>query len=154
MYDKSAELAAYGEEEALKQDGSWFRFEAQLQKSRLKTTGLDTIERLTDDAVWQAIEKRWDACGWGVSLPKKNTFWAALEKAQEKDRVGLLGFMAAARYEVTYLLRSSSVNRLKRLADSLGLVPGISLDSIGLPTRRVCLRAGKIPDDETDSATA
>lgn len=144
IYDKSADLARWEVEERLLSGTPMFRFESQVQRDRLERLGLRRLSEITDERVWQALEERWDATGWGSPLPGRTDLFGAVKGLSVAVQEGLLGYLVLAESGDTAHMSRSHVAERKRLAKSLGLTPGTPVDLLGAPDRRIDLRAGCI----------
>lgn len=144
IYDKSAELRNLELEERFHWDKRVYRFESQLQRDRLKTFGVTTLDRIDDEAVWNVLERRWDACGWGIELPgQEGGLDELLLSLGEKDRIPFLGFMVATAEGITDKVDSKQRKRLSRIAKDMGLVPGLPVSSYRKMTKFLSLWHGK-----------
>jgi len=152
LYDKAAELAAHTKDETLAaaNDG-WYRFETQLEKDRIKRFGFSKLSGITRERVWQALEARWDKCGWGVMLPEQGRLKEMLENVPIKERMEFLGFLEAANRHQTSIMHPPQIAKMQKLAKKLGVTPGVSLDEQGLLTRQLSLYEGKIISLQDDS---
>lgn len=147
LYDKAAELAAHTKDDTLAaENDGWYRFETQLEKDRIKRFGFSKLSGITRERVWQALETRWDKCGWGVMLPEQGQLKEMLENVPIKERMAFLGFLEAASRHQTALMHPPQVTKMQKLAKKLGVTPGVSLDEQGLLTRQLSLYEGKIID--------
>jgi hypothetical protein len=142
LYDKAAELAAHTKDEVLgaANDG-WYRFETQLEKDRIKRFGFSKLSGITRERVWQALEVRWDKCGWEEML----------ETVPIKERMEFLGYLEAASRHQTSLMHPPQIAKMQKLAKKLGVTPGVSLDEQGLLTRQLSLYDAKIIDLKDES---
>lgn len=144
FYDKSAELHDKGFEESLDQTGHWFRYEIQLEKERLKRHGFYTLAEIADDRIWEALEMRWDKCGWGVSLPEPNKLGLVLEGLSNGDQSGLLALLAAQALGLPIPMSAGTESKFRKLATQLGLTPGMALNELGPATGFLSLHAGGV----------
>jgi hypothetical protein len=144
IYDKDLELHKSSPDEKLSQNGRWFRFEAQLQKDRLKSHGLASLADVSDLKVWKAIESRWDKCMWGVKLPEGGKVREALYGLSPTEKVALLGFLAASLFGITHDLPSARVKKYSKMCSQLGLTPGVPLEKLGVANRELSLWEGRI----------
>lgn len=145
IYDKSAELAGYKADETFSENGNWFRFEAQLQKKRLINLGLKTLATIDDESVWFAIQYRWKACNWGVSLPEPGTLGELLATIPTQAiKSGVLLVLAASSLGLTHLFTQSKMKTYSAVARKLGLNIGQPLSEVGVPSRQLDLEEGAI----------
>ena len=144
VYDKDAELANHDVHETMETDGAWFRLECQLQEDRLLSNGLKTLDKVTDERVWEAIEKRWDYCQWGVKLYKRGTIQQAIQKLSANQKQDLVGYLALNSMNELDGLTPSRIKSMNGLAKSVGLTPGIPLDEQGVANRELSLWEGRI----------
>jgi hypothetical protein len=146
LYDKSAELANHLEDAAFAHIDGLYRFEAQLQKDRIQAHYLNKLSLINDERVWSAILKRWEACRWDVLLPERGTLQAALNPLSLAKRESLIGSLFLTEKGWTEGMNASHVRTRDVLARSVGLLPGMALNELGLAARKLDLRAGKIVD--------
>jgi hypothetical protein len=144
VYDKDAELANHDVHETIDTEGAWFRFECQLQEDRLLTNGLKTLDKVTDERVWEAIAKRWDYCQWGVNLYQRGTIQRAIQNLSANQKQDLVGFLALSSMNELEGLTPSRIRTMNALARSVGLTPGITLDAQGIANRKLSLWEGRI----------
>lgn len=145
LYDKSAELRNTLRDEELNQlEDGWFRFEAELVKERLKKNGLNKLSKVTDERVWSALEERWKATGWDVSIPEMGNVAALMAQVDGKLRVGLLGYLVAASKGIDHGLSESTVRKYNKIAKNLGVVVGTKIDEIGPAIAKLDLFEGGV----------
>lgn len=144
VYDKDAELANHNVHETMETEGAWFRFECQLQEDRLLSNGLKTLDKVTDERVWEAIEKRWEYCQWGVFLYQRGTIQQAVQALSANQKQDLVGFLALSSMNEIEGLTPSRIRTMNALAKSVGLTPGIPLDAQGIANRQLSLWEGRI----------
>ena len=155
FYDKAAELASYGlDERFIAPSGTMFRFEAQLQKDRLAALGLTTLDRVTEQAVWRALEARWDATGWGCWLPGQGDVLKALKGLPLPQRQRLIGFLHQMAVGDTSEMSTGHLREMTARAKSVGLVPGMPVALLGPPTQRLDLVAGTLVDRPAGESVA
>jgi len=142
IYDKSAELRNLELDERFFWDKRVYRFETQLQKDRLKKFGTKTLDRITDETVWQILETRWKSCGWGISLPGAGSLDELLTSLELKDRLSFSGFLALCGEGMGDLIDDKSKRKFHRIASKIGLVPGLSISSYRPMTRILSLWYG------------
>ena len=142
IYDKSAELRNLELDERFHWDKRVYRFEAQLQKDRLKKFGVTTLDRISDEAVWNVLQDRWKACEWGIKLPGKGGLDDIISALNEKDRIPFLGYLSAHAEGMTDNLDAKALKRLSKLASQIGVVPGLPLSSYRPMTRVLSLWHG------------
>lgn len=143
IYDKSAELRNLELDERFHWDKRVYRFEAQLQKDRLKKFVVTTLDRISDEAVWDVLRDRWKACEWGIKLPGEGSLDDIISALNEKDRIPFLGYLSAHAEGMTDNLDAKALKRLSKLASQIGVVPGLPLSSYRPMTRVLSLWHGK-----------
>lgn len=146
MYDKEAELAQHAIECRFSEAGSRvFRFEAQLQKDRLKRYGLTRLSDVTADRAWKALEGRWEATGWGTGLPGPSGLLEAVEGLSPLVKERMLGFLLMEAEGVSpQVLSPSQVATRRKEAKDIGLVPGMPLTLLGAPSQHLDLHTGRL----------
>jgi len=159
FYDKSAELDAYGVDEALKQKDTTFRFEAELKKDRLNTFGLRTLDRITDENVWNAIVRRWDATGWGIALPSGGGLHSCIASLSHSMRDNLIGFLFRRAEGLDGDMPAQYRRERDKRARDLGLTPGLPVELLGPAIQFLDIyegRVSKLPQyaDTVDSLLA
>lgn len=151
IYDKYAELDGIEPEEGVGVAEGTFRFEAQLHKDRLKKFNLKTLDKVTDENVWNALKTRWNACNWDVVVPEAGTIIGALEPLSVALKEGLIGYLFLASQGAISGMSKEHIRDRNRLARQYGLQPGIDLHELGEPTRKLDLEAGGlVPIASTD----
>jgi hypothetical protein len=146
IYDKSAELRNLELEERFHWDKKMYRFESQLQGDRLVIFGLKTLDRVTDEAVWGVLSKRWESCGWDISLPGNGSLDELLESLELKERGPFAGFLATQGEGMGDKLDPKFNRRYQKVAKRLGLVPGLPLSGYRPMTKRLSLWHGAAID--------
>lgn len=127
IYDKSAELRNLELDERFHWDKRVFRFECQLQGDRLSKFGLKTLDRVSDESVWNVLATRWDSCRWGIPMPGQASLDELLMEVPIKDRLAFIGFLSAKAEGLTDLIPRKVCEKHSRLARSLNLIPGFPL---------------------------
>jgi hypothetical protein len=146
FYDKSAELDAYGIDESLKQKDTIFRFEAELKKDRLISFGLRTLDRVTDESVWNAIAARWEATGWAIALPSGDGLHSCIERLSHSMRDNLIGFLFRRAEGLDTDMPAQYRRERDKRARDLGLTPGVPVDLLGPANEYLDLFAGHVSD--------
>lgn len=144
MYDKSADLARWEVEDRLQAGNPVFRFESQVQGDRLERLGLRRLSMITDESVWNALQIRWDATGWGSPLPSATGLFDAVDGLSVAMQEGLLGYLLLAASGKTGHMSAAHIAERNRLARNLGLSPGVPVHLLGAPDRHIDLAAGCI----------
>lgn len=144
FYDKSADLHAYGIDEALKQKDTTFRFEAELKKDRLKTFRLQTLDRITDENVWSAIVRRWDATGWGIALPSGGGLHSCIASLSHSMRDNLIGFLFRRAEGLDADMPAQYRRERDKRARDLGLTPGLPVELLGPANQFLDVYAGRV----------
>ena len=148
IYDKDAELAGIKAEETLTDETSWFRFETQLETDRLQKYGLSTLDRIDSVRCWEALEERWVVCKWGIVVNEPGTLIKVVESLDPKEMQALVGFLWQCEQGLEFGHTKARISHYRKLAASLGLNPGMSLDDQGIGQVRLDLRhGGEIPVD-------
>lgn len=150
IYDKSAEMKSLEQEERFEWNRKWFRFEAQLQKERLKKYGLKTLDKLDDQRVWDSIEDRWSKCEWNVSLPGEGSLLELSLQLPIKKRIEFFGYMAACTHGFLDVADQGAIKRCKKHVKSLRVTPGLPLELYGPMNMTLSLWHGEVvPQDES-----
>jgi hypothetical protein len=145
IYDKHAELANR-RDSAYAPPGT-LRFETQLQGKRLKApVYVKTLDQLTNETAWEALENRWKACKWGVPIMQGNTIYTAISGESEAVQDGLLGFMMKMADGLSAQMDPRRLQNMTKKALSLGLVPGMPIQAQGLVSQVLDLAAGGLVD--------
>lgn len=142
IYDKSQELKTVEMEEQMSQSLHIFRFEAQLQKDRLKRTGMTSLEAVNDKKAWSAIEERWDACQWGITVNEPGTLGKALAALEPKRQKDVAGYLYMASIGTDVLLTRAYRGEMRKLCRSLGLSVGVPLYEQGVGLLALDLHCG------------
>jgi len=151
FYDKSAELEAFGVDEALKQQDTTFRFETELKKDRLDAFGLRTLDRVTDKTVWKAISKRWGATGWGIALPSGGGLYSSVSRLSHSMCDNLIGFLFRRAEGLDEDMPAQYRRERDKRARELGLTPGVPVDLLGPADRFLDVHSGtvnQLPDGD------
>lgn len=151
IYDKAAELDRSMVDEALSVTEGLYRFETQLQGARLKSLGerkisLKTLSDITESNVAYALERRWAALNWSVTIAAPHSLDRALAPLGWKQQDEMLGFLRRSHNGDTSVYTKSQISRLRKRAKELGLQPGLPLEDGGIPTRKLDLLAGGFID--------
>lgn len=144
IYDKSQELKTVEMEEQMSQNLHIFRFEAQLQKDRLKRSGMTTLEAVTDEKCWSAIIYRWDACQWGITVNEPGTLGKALAELEPKRQKDVAGYLYMASIGTDALLTRAYRSEMRKLCRQLGLSVGVPLYEQGVGLLMLNLSTGKL----------
>jgi hypothetical protein len=142
FYDKSAELRNLELEERFHWDKRVFRFESQLQGDRLNKYGLKTLDKVSDESVWNVLQSRWDACGWDVKVPGDGSLDDLLSSIPDKERLPFLGYLSSEAEGMTDLLEAKTNKKYARLASSLGIIPGLSISNYRPMTKQLSIWHG------------
>ncbi len=144
IYDKSQELKTVEMEELIRQDLHIFRFEAQLQKDRLKRSGMTTLESVSETKAWKVLLERWDACQWGVTINEPGTLGKALAGLAPKRQKDVAGYLYMASLGTDVLLTAAYRNEMRKLCRQLGLTVGMPLYEQGVGFLNLDLIEGKL----------
>lgn len=144
IYDKSQELKTVEMEEQMSQNLHIFRFESQLQKDRLKRTGMTSLEAISDQKAWAAIEERWDACQWGITVNEPGTLGKALAGLEPKRQKDVAGYLFMASIGTDVLLTRAYRTEMRKLCRTLGLSVGVPLYEQGVGLLSLDLDCGKL----------
>jgi len=142
IYDKTTELGNFDTEEQITQDTHWFRFETQLQKARLQRSGLTVLDKVNAPTAWQAINDRWEACRWGVTINEPGTIQKALAGLPPKRQKDVSGFLFMCSIGTDSLLTKKYQAEMRKLCRSFGLKPGLNLYEQGEAKIELDLLAG------------
>lgn len=144
FYTKSALLALDPEESERMRARSkeLLRFETQLMRGRLATYGLTTLDRVTEESTWAALEARWDATGWGTPLPETGDLLKAVEPLKPKDRALLIGYLHLAAAGAPSHLSEAQERRIRNLAKQCGVTVGVPVELVGEPISYLDLPTG------------
>jgi hypothetical protein len=144
FYDKQTELKNDGVDEEFSIDGKLFRFEAQLRKDRLQTLGLNTLARVDEESIWNAVVSRWSATNWGVSVSSSNDVRAVLKSHSPTLMCTDIGYLYLCEKDLSSELppnfRSARDKRLRKL----GITPGTPLDLVGVPDSFLDIHSGSV----------
>lgn len=127
-------------------NGPWgeiFRFEARLKRRRLKAGGIARLSDVSGYSCWVALHNRWAASGHGKPFTVPGVALDRLKKLPAKEQGGVLGYLAMAELGEATGHSRSSARRLSKLAESVGLTPGVPLGLQGGERHRVDLYLGK-----------
>jgi hypothetical protein len=141
IYDKHAETAKHQAIEPA--PPGTLRFEAQLQGKRLKEPiYVKSLDQLTNESAWKALENRWKACKWAVPIMEGKSIYKAISAETEAVQDGILGFMLKMADGLSGQMDPRRLQTMTKKAQSLGLVPGLPLESQGLVTKVLDLKEG------------
>jgi hypothetical protein len=159
FYEKDAEMRSKGlpddeAEDTLASDSTLFRFETQVEKSRLAGLGMATLSDVNATSAWEALEARWEATRWGSPLPGKGEVADAVSALSAKQQMEVIGFMHMAEVGADMNMTDWQRRRLRQLARECGLTPGVPVEMLGDPTTRLDLRTGTIVPLDDDEAVA
>jgi hypothetical protein len=144
FYDKEAELRTHGIASE-RQDGSvLYRFESSLKGTRLKGSGMKKLSGVTDDLVWEALNKRWDATGWDTPLPGSTGFIDSLSHLTPTRMDNLIGFLHRCACGMDVSMSKTYLREHNKLARSCGLTPGLPVELLGKADRYLDLVLGEI----------
>jgi hypothetical protein len=127
IYDKSAELRNMELEERFHWDKRVFRFEVQLQGDRLQKFGLKTLDKVSDESVWTALDTRWAACGWGIPMPSQGNLDELIQTVPQKLQLPLLGYLAMQAEGLMDVIDAKEANKYARLSRKMGIQPGLPI---------------------------
>lgn len=144
IYDKSQELKSFELEELMSQSIHVFRFEAQLQKSRLQRYGLTTLQAVTSESAWRTIEDRWVACQWGVTVSEPGTLGKALATLEPKRQKDVAGYLYMASIGTDVLLTRAYRTEMRKVCRQLGLSVGMPLYEQGVGLLKLNLQSGSL----------
>jgi len=144
IYDKSKELKSVPMEERLSQNAQILRFEAQLQKDRLKRSGMTTLEAVSDEMSWIAINDRWNACQWGITVHEPGTLGQALSGLEPKRQKDVAGYLFMASLGTDALLTSAYRREMQKICRELGLHVGSPLSEQGKGVLELNLQSGAL----------
>ncbi|MEY4989927.1 MAG: hypothetical protein RIS08_153 [Actinomycetota bacterium] len=143
MYDKSKELLNHELDEQFKWEKGIYRFEAELKKSRLTKTGLTTLDRVTDEAVWNALNWRWEQSNWGIVMPGTGSIGELIGGLKDDQRLKFVGYLALAAQGLSELVDAKEARRMSRLAELLKLTPGADIGEYGVMNHLLSLWHGQ-----------
>lgn len=147
VYDKDVELALHDADEILSQSlGTCFRFEAQLQTDRLDKFNLRRLSEVSAESVWRVIEERWKDCRWDVTFSEPGTASKAMKNLTSSEKTGLLGYLGKHQLGFQDEITESASRKYGPMAKSLGLTPGMPLESQGAATQQVDIFSGTVID--------
>jgi hypothetical protein len=144
FYDKEAELRQHQVDTSRPDNAVIYRFEAVLKKSRLANSGMKTLDQVTDERAWEAIQGRWQKTGWSSPLPSSTGLLEAVSHLSQTRMDGLLGYLhrRAAGQEAT--IPAPYMREKNKLAKTCGLTPGLPVELLGKPTTYLDIHSGKI----------
>ena len=149
IYDKDVELDLDDFDEKFEQKGkTMFRFETQLKRDRLKKFGFTTLESITPDKVWDAIETRWNSCNWDVTLSEPGDISLAVRDLNSNECSGLLGYLSKKHLGLESKVTIGEERKYGALAKKLGMEVGMAVHEQGNPTRQVSIFHGTVVDLE------
>lgn len=142
IYDKGSELDSQQVNERLWSDEKLYRFESQLQGDRLVTLGLKHLSKVNSASAWNALDARWTATGWGQPLPGNSGLLQAVAHLSHTRQDNLLGYLHRRAEGVLESMPAHYRRERDKLAISLGLIPGLPLDSLGASETRLDIFMG------------
>ena len=143
LYDKNADLKRFDIEESLTQEeGEWFRFEAELRADRLTKFGMKRLSSLTTERVWEAIETRWKASNWGVTITEPGSIVKATESLSISEKIALFGYLEMHQLGLEHQIPESRHRKYKKIARDLGLQLYEPLEIQGEKTRTISIWEG------------
>lgn len=148
LYDKSLELVQQvREEEIFEVERNWFRFETQLQRDRLKKFGFETLAGLTQERLWEALEQRFLATGWGVPIRRQGSVTESLRGTPPNELLTMLGFMSMKRLGIANMIPPRRRKVYERMIRESGLTSDDPVD-LGPVRGFVDVRLGAIRELE------
>jgi len=143
IYDKAAERENFDIDATIDAEDGLFRYETQLEGDRLEKFGLKTLDSINTDRVWEALKARWDALGWGVTIPEPNTVLTAVSHLPQAEQDSLLGFLFKCAQGKVDGYTPARLRLMHQKARECGLIPGVPIDLQGVARRVLSLEQGK-----------
>ena len=151
FYDKSVELANAEVDESFHCEEGTYRFEAELKGDRLRTFGLKALDQVSNARVARALEARWEALNWGVTIPEPNSLLTAIAGETLRSQDALVGYMFRASLDQLADYSKDQLAQLRKKALFMGLNPGMPFDEVGVAKRKLDLIAGGFIDVTPDT---
>ena len=148
IYDKTAELEAKGVLAANKIERQ-IRFEATLKSSRLDKFGLKRLSGISSTGVWQALESRFQASKFNVSLNSQARALKLLAGMTYSQREKAMGYLELTRLGLVSDLSPRLNQQRGKLVLGLGLSPGVGLKSILKESVKLDLFSGTLARQAT-----
>ena len=123
--------------------GDLYRFESRLKSRRLKQRGLTRLADVSPEACWGALVHRWEASGHGKPFTIPGRAADVLEALKPKDRLLVSGYLRSVEAGMKTGLSASSEARVRKLAESVGIRPGVALTEQGGDRHLVDLYEGR-----------
>lgn len=147
IYDKDVELNLDEFDEKFEQTNkTMFRFETQLKRERLQKFGFRTLQTISDEQVWTAIETRWNACNWDVTFNEPGEIANSVKELCPNDASGLLGYLSKKNLGLEDKVTVGEERKYGAMARKFGLQIGKPVHELGNPTRKVSITLGTVVD--------
>jgi hypothetical protein len=129
IYNKAGQLREVFGDDTLVPNGM-HRYETEMKSNRLKTSGIQTLQDITDEKVWRATERFWNVTGYGVTVYAPSGTFTALDGLSQTLKYTIRGFLEYAAEGLMDLSARSEKRRYDQ-AIELGLQPGLPVESFG-----------------------
>lgn len=145
IYDKNIELQRHKNAESAPEH-TW-RFETQLKGGRLKAPfNVKTLDKISNESVWNVLEHRWQTCGWGVPVSEPNTIFSATEHLSQSIQSKLIGDLYLFEHGLTTRMDARQKAEVVKRARSCGLVAGMPIELSGTPIAFLDINTGGLVD--------
>lgn len=144
LYDKGAELSTGGDRTFLHHNQGLLRFETQLQADRLDGCGLTRLSNVSEGRCWAALDHRWEQTRWGTPIAAPGEVMKAIRPLSVDKGQRLLGFLHQAAVGATGHMSAPQLRRMRDLARSVGLTPGLPVEMLGPADRYLDLGSGSL----------
>ena len=147
IYDKDIQLNLKDAAELLSQSqGTCFRFETQLERDRIKKFGLRRLSDVSDESVWNAIEQRWNACRWGVTINEPGSVIKALAGLTPSEKSGIIAYLGKHYLGIQDEITVGGHRKYGSLSRKLGFTLGEPLEAQGKALRKADIWEGCLVD--------
>lgn len=141
IYNKTAQLDRHWKKKNT--ETAIYRFESRLQNGRLKTHELQTLNNLSNERAWKALQTRWSKSRFAISIRSADTTTSALggySNAKRQRIIGVLEEAVLGRFD----LSERGNQRIAKEIRMLGLVLGIDTIRSGEVCGFVDLNTGTV----------
>ncbi len=144
IYNKDVQMKVKGDQDLIR-----YRVEAQLKRERLARLDMKTLDRVSGDRVWKALESRWKALRLDKPLRNRSQIMdllAELELEQQVDAIAYLGFKT---YGAEDRLPRRRLVATRKVLRDVGLNPRASLMEQPSTMMHLPLETGLLVEERT-----
>jgi hypothetical protein len=102
-----------------------------------------------DIRCWEALQERWTACNWAVTVSEPGTLAKALSHLSAKEVQNLAGFLWQCENGLDDSHTKARQSEYRKKALALGLNPGMPISEQGVGKLHLDLFSGELTPDPT-----